>query len=237
LTAFADHVISVHQNQYELLIRDGVPARKLAIVMNAADPALFPPREAEPPLGPNDPIRIVYHGTVLKRYGVDVAVRAFAIARAKEPRLEMQLFGGGDFAGEVLALAKELGLTSPAFEMTGKHRPLDELSRLIRHAHIGLVPNRDDQEDSVLPTKLLEYIAVGIPAVVSATRTVRRFFTSDQIEPVPVGEAEPMAEAILRLAADPGRRRRLVERARLWESEYGWEVNKRALFRTVDALC
>jgi glycosyltransferase involved in cell wall biosynthesis len=236
-TALADYVISVHQNQYELLLRDVVPARKLAIVMNAADPALFPPRTDEPASGPSDPIRVVYHGTVLHRYGVDIAVRAFAEARKAEPLLAMQLLGGGDYAEEVLALAKDLGLAPPAFEMTGKHRPLDEIARLIRSAHIGLVPNRDDQEDSVLPTKLLEYVAVGIPAVVASTRTVRRFFTADQVELVPVGDVGAMAEAILRLARDPARRSVLVTNGRAWQEEYGWEVNKRALFRTIDSLC
>lgn len=236
-TTLADYVICVHRNQYDLLLRAGVPARKLAIVMNAADPALFPPREQEPPSGPNDPIRVVYHGTVLHRYGVDLAVRAFASALREEPRLRMSLYGGGDFVEEVAALARELGLASPAFEMTGRHQPLDEIARAIRGAHLGLVPNRDDQEDSVLPTKLLEYIAVGIPAIASRTRTVQRFFDPSQVELVEVGDVEGMAKAIVRLARDPGRRKALAKAGRAWEEEYGWDVNKRALFRTIDALC
>ncbi len=236
-TRFADYVISVHQNQYELLLRAGVPAPKLAIVMNAADPALFPPRNAEPAIVPEGPIRVVYHGTALHRYGVDIAVQAFATAHSKEPRLRMQLFGGGDFAPDVMALAKDLGLAPPVFEMTGEHRPLDEIARLIREAHIGLVPNRDDQEDSVLPTKLLEYIAVGIPAVVSNTRCVRRFFDETQVALVPVGDAEAMADALVDLARDARKRAAYVASARKWEEKYGWEVNKRALFRVVDAVC
>lgn len=236
-TAFADAVVCVHRNQYELLLRDGVPAWKLAIVMNAADPALFPPRSGEPPPEPDGALRLVYHGTILERYGVDLAVRAFARAREHDRRLRFSIWGGGDFVADVRAVADELGLSPDTFDMSGEHRPLDEVARRIRSAHIGVVPNRDDQEDSVLPTKLLEYVAVGIPAVATRTRCVGRFFKDTEVELVDVGDVDGMARAILRLASDPARRRELVENAHRWEEEYGWEVNRKNFFRTVDALC
>ena len=236
-TAFADAVIAVHENQYELLLRDGVPARKLGIVMNAADPALFPPRASEPALGPEGRIEVVYHGTILHRYGVDLAVRGFAEARREEPRLFSRLLGGGDFAPEVRRLADSLGLGPEAFFMNGEHRPLEEVAQAIRGAHIGIVPNRDDHEDSVLPTKLLEYLAVGIPSIASRTRCVSRFFDASHVELVEVGDVSGMAQALLRLARDPARRAALVEGGRRWNAEYGWEVNRGFLFRTFDALC
>jgi glycosyltransferase involved in cell wall biosynthesis len=205
--------------------------------MNAADPALFPPREHEPPSGPNDPIRVVYHGTVLERYGVDLAVRAFARAREQEPRLHMALYGGGDFVEPVRAIASELRLSSDIFYMTGEHRPLDWIAEQIRSAHIGVAPNRDNQEDSVLPTKLLEYLAVGVPSVATRTRCISRFFDGSEVELVEVGDVEGMANAIVRLARDPKRRETLIENGHLWEQRYGWHVNKANLFRTVDELC
>lgn len=164
-------------------------------------------------------------------------MRAFAQARERDPRLRFSVWGGGDFVAEVRAAADELRLSPDVFEMPGEHRPLDEIARQIRAAHIGIVPNRDDQEDSVLPTKLLEYVAVGIPAVATRTRCVGRFFKGTEVELVEVGDVDGMARGILRLASDPARRAELVENAHRWEEEYGWEVNRKNLFRTVDALC
>lgn len=236
-TTFADAVLAVHKNQYDLLLRDGVPPRKLGIVMNAADPELFPPRKKEPRVKEGAPVRLVYHGTLLERYGVDVALRAFAKAHAQQPNLQFTVYGGGDHAEPLKALARELGLAAPAFEMTGVHRPLDEVAQAIRSAHIGVVPGRDDHEDSVLPTKMLEYIAVGIPTIASRTRTVDTFFDETHSELVPIGDVDAMADAMVRLADDKARRKDLVAGGRAWEEEYGWQVQKSLLFQTIDGLC
>jgi len=88
-----------------------------------------------------------------------------------------------------------------------------------------------------LPTKLLEYVAVGVPSVVTRTRCVSRYFDQRQVELVEVGDVEAMAQAILRLAGDPKRRAEIVAAAREWQEEYGFEVQKRLFLRTVDSLC
>jgi glycosyltransferase involved in cell wall biosynthesis len=236
-TTFADCVVCVHRNQYDLLLRDGVPARKLAIVMNSADPKLFPPLKKVPSIDGSGPVRVIYHGTVLHRYGVDLAVRAFAKARLLEPRLHLRIIGGGDFAEEVKSIAANLALGPEVIDIGGVHRPLDEVAHAIREAHVGIIPNRDDNEDSVLPTKLLEYIAVGIPAIATRTRCIARFFDERQVELVGVEDVDAMARAMVRLAQDKKRREALVKGGREWEKEYGWEVNRQLLFRTIDNLC
>jgi glycosyltransferase involved in cell wall biosynthesis len=235
-TTFADAVICVHSNQYELLLRDGVPAHKLAIVMNAADPTIFPPRQKEPPIPKDGPIEVVYHGTILHRYGVDLAVRAFAAALKQEPRLRFSIYGGGDFVPELRQLVADLGLPQDKLQMTGEHMPLDRIAAKIRDAHIGLVPNRDDHEDSVLPTKLLEYLSIGVPAIASRTRCVSRFFDDTQVELVDVGDVEGMTAALIKLTREGKRRNALVKAGHAWQADFGFESQKKLLFRVFDEL-
>ena len=236
-TAFADGVLCVHQPQYELLLRDGVPVYKLGIVMNAADPKLFPARKKQPRVTADSPVRVVYHGTVLHRYGVDLAVKALAEARKTDPRLHLSVLGDGDFLPEVKAIAHELGLGDDAIHFSNARLPLSEVAERIRDAHIGIIPNRDAQEDSVLPTKLLEYVAVGIPSVATGTRCIQRYFDATQVAMVPVGDVSAMAAALVRLAGDTAERRSIANAAREWEGRYGWPVQKRLLYRTFDHLC
>jgi glycosyltransferase involved in cell wall biosynthesis len=236
-TAVVDAVICVHEPQYELLLRDGVPTHKLGIVMNCADPRLFPPRKKQPRVQPEGPIRVVYHGTVLHRYGVDLAVRALAEARRTEPRLVMKVLGDGDFLPEVRRVAAELGLGPEVLDLPGRRLPLPEVAQAIRDAHMGIIPNRDDQEDSVLPTKLLEYVSVGIPAIAPRTRCISRYFDDREVELVPVEDVSAMAAAMVRLAREPDRVKALVAAARGWEARHGYETQMRLLTRTVDHLC
>ncbi len=234
--AFADAVICVHGAQYELLLRDGVPTEKLWVLMNLPDPKLFVPVASPMELAPEEPIRLVYHGTVLHRYGVDLMVQAFAEAKKSQPLLQLEIIGGGDFVGGVQTLAQELGLKEPDFTMTGEHRPLAETVARIRHGHLGIVPNRDDQEDSVLPTKLMEYLALGVPTIASKTRSIERFFPGDEVALFPVGDASALAEQILRLSQDLVARQALVAAGQRWTEQNGWLQERKKLYRLCDRL-
>ncbi len=233
--SFADAVICVHEPQYNLLLRDGIPAYKLHIVMNAPDPKLFAPRKRDPKI--KDEIRVVYHGTILHRYGVDLAVRAFAKAREQEPRLVMSVLGDGDYVQDVKALAAELGLGPDVLRFSNGRLPLPEVAAQIRDAHIGIIANRDDQEDSVLPTKLLEYMAIGIPSVAPRTRCIRRYFGDAELELAEVGDVDGLAAGLVRLASDKDRRKAVIAAAREWHATFGYEVQMRLLCRLVDSLC
>ena len=234
-TAFADSVICVNEQQYELLLRDGVPARKLGIVMNGADPKRFYPRKKEPRI--KDQIRIVYHGHVMYRYGVDLAVRALAKARDSDPRLVMRVLGVGDLLPAVHKLANELGLSGDVLRFSDRRVPVDEVAQEVRGAHLGVAPDRDDVEESVLPTRLVELTAVGVPTIAARTRCVTRYFDDSQLELVDVEDVAQLADAMVRLAGDTARRKSLAKAGLAWHEIYGHEAQKRLLYRTMDALC
>ena len=236
-TLFADLVIAAHENQYNLLLERGVPARKLAVVMNAADPVLFSPRKKEPRVREDGPIRLVCHGSLLRRRGVEQALEAFKRARAQEPRIRLQIIGGGDDLPRLKARASRLELGAPEFEMDGRHRNLEEVAEAIRGAHLGLVPGRELHEDSALPTNLLEYLAVGIPTITSRTRTVDRSLTNEQTQLVAPDDVAAMAHAIVELVRDGSRRRALTKAGWAWTERFGWNVNRALLFRAFDHLC
>ncbi|MBI4821253.1 MAG: glycosyltransferase [Deltaproteobacteria bacterium] len=235
--AMSDHAVCVHEPQYRLLLRDGVPSKKLSVVMNAPDPEIFAARTKQPSIkSPDGEIRMIYHGTILHRFGVDVAVRALAEARRQNPRLRLQIIGDGDFLPDVRRLAAELELDPPALEIIGQRLPIDEVARLVRDAHIGIVPNRDDQEDSVLPNKLLEYVSIGIPVIATRTRCITHYFGERELELVPIESVTSMASAMVRLSKDRERRRELILAAKAWEDRFGYQRQRRAFLDVVDVV-
>lgn len=234
---FADACLAVSQPCAEAFVRRGAPAGKLTVVMNSADPALFrrpvaaadssrtgaarSPDDPEP--GPSAPLRLVSHGTLVHRHGYDVLLHAAAHLRDRgAPDFTLRIIGDGEARPVLDALAGELGL-GDRVTFDG-HRPLDEMARRLVGADIGVVSNRRDAfMDLVVPTKLMEYAALGIPAVVARTTAVERYFGDDMVRYFAPGDAEDLAAALAGLMCDAGARRRLADAAeRGFCGRHGW---------------
>src|ERR1700683_3944780 len=72
-------------------------AEKIAVVMNAPDGQIFPFREARLSVSPrqdgNRPFVIMYHGSIVERNGLDLALDALARVRETIPGAELRIFG------------------------------------------------------------------------------------------------------------------------------------------------
>lgn len=224
--AFADDVLTVSEPHRAVIAGHGVPAGKLRVVMNSADERLFRPMTNghDPAAGPV----LVTHGTLVARYGFQTAIRAMALLRDELPAARLMIIGDGEHAGALRELIAELGVEDRV-ELLGR-RPLDEVPALLARADIGVVPNDlDDFTDIVVPTKLMEYVAMGLPAVVARSKAVEAYFDAASVAFFAPGDAEDLARAIVALAGDRAAARNMAERARSgFLAEHSWSVNKRA---------
>ena len=59
----------------------------------------------------------------------------------------------------------------------------------------------------MLPVKLLEYVSLGIPAVVPRLKTIEHYFSDDMVAYYEPEDVESLADAIYRLYREPERRR------------------------------
>jgi glycosyltransferase involved in cell wall biosynthesis len=232
--AFADEVITVTELWRSRLVRRGLPAEKVHVVMNLPDPHEYPMRE--PVVRRTDgPLTVVYHGTMTRRYGIDVLLMAFALARTRVP-LRLLIHGRGEYRDEAMQLGEQLGLGDAVRWSTG-HLSTSALSSLISHGDIGVVPNRNDVfTDEILPTKLMEYAALGIPTIASRSTAIESYFTDEMVRFVEPGDAEAMAEALVELASDPDRRATLATNAQRFSRQFQWADQAAAYVALVDRL-
>ena len=216
---FADFVITVTHDWRQTLIDRGVPAEKVGVVMNLADGRLFRRRPAIPHSG----IRLVYHGTFTHRYGVDVAIAAIALARHDVPDIHLSLLGAGETRDELMDLRSHLGLEA-CVEVSEGMLDAALLPERIASADIGVVPNRSNVfTDGILPTKLLEYVAMGVPVIVSETPGISAYFDPSMVRFVAPGDPRSLADAIIELAGDRDRRAALVAAADVFGKRFTWE--------------
>ena len=91
------------------------------------------------------------------------------------PACDLMVIGAGDH----LETARQLVVQKHLEECVSftDQVPIDELPHLLAEADVGLVPNRaSNATHLMLPVKLLDYTALGIPTIVARLRTVEHYF-------------------------------------------------------------
>ncbi len=223
--ACADTVFVLHERHRRIMMGRGIPEHKLVQVMNCPDERVFDPARTSAPRAADGAFVVIYHGSMLHRYGVDLLVQAAAQVRPQIPNLRVELYGTGDYLPSVERLVRELGLADTV-RFHGQ-QPLEEMPQRIVAADVGVIPMRQDVfTDCVLPTKLLEYVALGVPAVASRTATTADYFDDTMVQFFRPGDVDDLAQKLLALYHDPALRRRQAERARGFTAQHNWATEQ-----------
>ena len=214
----ADVVFCVHEEHRRLTEAHGVERSKLRVVVNQADARLFPmapARQATAWVG--------YHGTVSRRMGLDVVLEGLALLRDRGVVLRAAIWGDGDDVSRLQGIRDRLGL-SGTVEIPGQRFRLEDLLPRVRELGVGLVPLvRDVMTDIMLPTKLLEYVRLGVPVVVSWTPTIAQYFPNDTVRYLRDLSANAVADVVAELLRDPEAAQRRAARAQALPIARAWQ--------------
>jgi len=229
---FADHALAVHGPHLEALVRHGNRESKFSIVMNTPDTRLFTRRQ-EPSL--SGPFVLLYHGTVSRRQGLETAIRAVEIARQTYDDIELLIIGEGDDIERLKGIIDARGL-GEAVRIEGV-RPIEQLEPFFARASAGIVPFEDNLFTRyMLPVKLLEDVALGLPVISSQTPTIRAYFDDTMISFVRPGDAADLAAKILALRRDPKLRESLVRNADTFLDRYAWDRESDRYHELIESL-
>jgi glycosyltransferase involved in cell wall biosynthesis len=224
---YATHVVTVHDAMKELLLRTGVSPDKISIVMNAPDPAVFDAGPGSATRDPNDRT-ILYAGTVAARYGVDLLVRAVARLKDQIPGLRLRVVGDGDLVPALERMARELGVADRV--LLDGPVPLDRIPGIVRASWLGAQPHPDDPLIRLtLPTKVLEWCALGLPVVCSETTALTRTLGEGGLTLLEPGNLDALCDALLDAHRDPVALAARATRAQESVRRFDWSHERRAL--------
>lgn len=231
---FADHVITVTDLWREALIGRGLPAQKVSVVMNVANDRFF--RHAAPAPPDTTRFKLLYHGTITHRYGVDLLLHALDRVRREVPHVQLTIHGVGEYRTTLLHLADQLQLGN-CVQFSDHFVPTPELPQFIRQADLGIVPyRRDIFTDGILPTKLMEYVAVGVPVIAARTPVIADYFDDTMVQFFTPGDAEDLARCILALHADRQQLASFAHNADTFNQRYNWSAVSAGYIALVDRL-
>ncbi len=234
---FASAVLTVEERLKDILSERGIPREKIHVLMNLPDDRIFAPRKT-PLCKPQDaPFVMVYHGTLARRLGLDVAIEAVAKVKGAIPCMELRIIGAGEERGRLIELRDRLGLQNVVTFSDG-FVPVEKIPAMIDDADVGLIPLRiSSGTDIMLPTKLLEYVSVGIPCIVPKTGTITRYFDEEMVQFFEAENIDSLANAIIGLYRDPDKRTRLSHQAtERFGKTYSWSEHKKVYTQLVDRL-
>lgn len=177
---------------------------------------------------------MVYHGTVTKRLGLDLAVRAFAKAATRCPGARCEIYGAGDIWDEREALTKSLWVEGRC-TFSRKSFRIDALGAILQGAALGIIPNRRDvATEYMLPVKLLEYVYLGTPVIAPRLYAIQRYFKESEVAYYTPEDIDDFASTICRLYGSANERAWLKRNASAFYEKYSCAVQKEDLFRVID---
>lgn len=234
----ADRVITVNDACRKLFSARGCPEEKIRVVMNSPDEKLFSYRPARsyPRPARDRAFAMMYHGSLVERNGLELAVAAVAQLRAALPRLELRVYGRRTpYLEQVLAKAEQLGLQEHVLYLGS--RTVEQLSDEIQNCDVGVIPNlRNAFTDINTPTRIFEYLALGKPVVAPDTPGILDYFGPNELFYFTPGDAESMAEAVRRVAKDSTEAVANAERGQQVYLRHTWQQERETLVQSVCEL-
>jgi glycosyltransferase involved in cell wall biosynthesis len=208
--------------------------------MNAPDGQIFPFRKAQASTtaeeGAVRPFVIMYHGSLVERNGLDLAVEALTQVRAAVPTAELRIFGRKTpFLERVLDSAREKGLEN-CVHYLGPRR-LEELVHEIESCDVGVIPNhRNAFTDINTPTRMFEYLALGKPVIAPQTLGIQDYFNPGSIFFFESGNADDLAKQIANVFFHPEEALRTAERGQEVFLAHTWAQERETLVSLVSGL-
>jgi glycosyltransferase involved in cell wall biosynthesis len=238
--SFAHLILTPNKAFQELFISRGCPSEKIQVIMNSPESDIFRPSKYDSltrtSANGEKPFKIMYHGLIAERHGLDTALEAIARLRSVIPTLEFHIFGDRTpYMNKVDAQMQKLGLRS-CVHYHG-YRPQTEIAKSIRSIDLGIIPNRRSPFTEInMPTRIFEYLAMGKPVVVPDTRGIRDYFGAESALFFEPGDPQSLGDAILDVYRNPQKVDSILARGRTVYEAHRWEVHRVQFLDRVNVL-
>jgi len=231
--AMADHVILANHLWLEKYTSRSARKEKCSVFINHVDENIFHQR---PRTRTDRKPVVMFPGGLQWHQGLDIAIRAFKLLHERMPEAEFHIYGDGNMKAELVSLTSELGLNGSVKFFNPM--PIKQIADVMAQADLGVVPKRADSfGNEAYSTKIMEFMSLGVPMVVSSTKIDRYYFDDLVVRFFESGNVEQLAEAMQEVLSKPELRDKMVRQAQDYVSRNSWASRKGEYVQLVDRLC
>jgi glycosyltransferase involved in cell wall biosynthesis len=197
---FADAVLTTNEAFRRLFLSRGCPPGKISVIMNSPDEEIFRYRDA---VGQSfsaqdqpKPFVIMYHGSLVERHGLDLAVAALQKVRKTIPGAELRIYGRSTpFLEQVMDSVRKSN-AQEAIRYLGPMK-LEQIPAAICQCDIGIIPNRRSAFTELnMPTRIFEYLSQGKPVIAPRTEGILDYFGPKELVLFELGNVDDLAAKI-----------------------------------------
>lgn len=236
--------IIVPYNALLKLVKSINRSKPVAIIPNAVDSKLFRPRARNTFLAKNfglseDDVVVAFSGHITKSKGLDTLVRSAKIVVQKHGNVRFLIIGDGPFMKETVAFTEGSGLNE-VFRFVG-FVPQELVAEYLSLADICVAPYGPMAFFKVslpeTPLKVVEYMAMGKPVVMSKISDENVIAWSGGGSLVTPGDVSELASSIINFVEDEELRKNIGEKGRKYlEENLSWEKYAERLVEIYQSL-
>ncbi len=232
---FADRVITVNLACKKIFSARSCPAEKIDVLLNVPDERIFKFHDSAdyPPRDQKKPFVIMYHGSLVERNGLDLAVEALRLAQKNIPAAQLHIYGGRTaYLDGVLESASKNGLNGAVHHFGAK--PHSEITKAIEACDVGIIPNRLNAFTEInTPTRIFEYLSLGKPVIAPRATGITDYFGPGDLIFFQLGDTPDLAKKIEFACREPDAVREITRRGQAVYRRHCWSQEKNLLLDRV----
>jgi glycosyltransferase involved in cell wall biosynthesis len=232
--AFATHIIIANHLWCERFAARSAPKEKCTVIRNYPDLDIFvATRKVE---NQADKFILTYPGSLNWHQGVDVAILAFAMIIEDIPEAEFHIYGDGPAKPALIELVYRLRMR----DRISFHDfvPSREIAGIMAQTDLAIEPKRATSAfgSEALSTKILEFMALGIPVIASRTTIHSYYYHQSLIKYYDGDDPVQLANCIREMYRSADLRREVVRNASVYVRENNWQAKKTEYLELIDQL-
>lgn len=212
---YPEHIIPLNDEVKEIIHKSyDVDASKIEVITHGVNTDIFTFNERKR----EQNFILLYSGSLVESYDFDIIVDA--AKKLKNKSIKFIIRGKGKLLSHIQEQKEKFQLDN--LIINTDFVPIEQLSKVLGESDVLLVPlGKGDYLNSSLPTKILEYQAIGRPIICCSSGPVGNYVEKTKCGiRIEGGNLDAFIDVILKLESDPNLCKTLGRNGRLYVEEH-----------------